>query len=87
MFKNVRKKAIHRYEQFMQKYELQGMAGEGAYGLVRRAIERNNPSHVVAVKTFKSKIVRSGEGVPVTVCREINVRQILISLFFFSLIC
>jgi len=75
MTHRLREKAIKAvYDNYINKYEIIGRIGEGAYGVVRKAHERANPSVVVAVKTFKPKIQREGEGIPLTVCREINVR-------------
>lgn len=69
-------KTLKRYEAFLNKYEFIGKIGEGAYGVVRKACHKNNPSQVVAIKSFKLKIARDGEGVPLTVCREINVTRV-----------
>jgi cyclin-dependent kinase 8/11 len=73
MTQTLRYKSEQRYETFLKKYEIVGKIGEGAYGIVRRAFEKNNRSNDVAIKTFKLKITREGEGIPVTVCREINL--------------
>jgi serine/threonine protein kinase len=73
MTQALKEQSKQRYEIFMKKYEIVGKIGEGAYGIVKRAFERSNKTNEVAIKTFKLKITREGEGIPVTVCREINV--------------
>ncbi|KAL0477940.1 cyclin-dependent kinase [Acrasis kona] len=72
MTQTLRDKSSQRYDVFLKKYDIVGKIGEGAYGIVRRASERTTKTDV-AIKTFKLKITREGEGIPVTVCREINL--------------
>jgi serine/threonine protein kinase len=74
-------KTLKRYEAFLNKYEFIGKIGEGAYGVVRKACHKNNPSQFVAIKSFKLRIARDGEGVPLTVCREINVTHVTWSTY------
>jgi serine/threonine protein kinase len=74
MTQTLKEKSKQRFEVFLNKYDITGKIGEGAYGIVRKAKVRGTVDEV-AIKTFKLKITREGEGIPVTVCREINVRN------------
>ena len=58
------------------KYEFEYCVGEGAFGFVYKAKERDNPSQLVAIKVFKK--AKEGEGISFTICREIAVRVSLI---------
>lgn len=72
MWKSLREKAKKAYYDSIQKYQILGKIGEGAYGVVKKAVDKNQKVNV-AIKQFKTRITRDGEGIPLTVCREINV--------------
>ncbi|KAL9656288.1 hypothetical protein ABK040_007901 [Willaertia magna] len=72
MTSRIREKTLKRYRNFDSKYDIIGRIGEGAYGIVRVAKDRSN-SQKVAVKSFKLKLARESEGIPLTICREINL--------------
>lgn len=55
-----------------EKYEFGPLVGEGAFGFVYRAAERNINSNTVAIKEFKK--VKDGEGISFSLVREIAVR-------------
>lgn len=74
MTSKLKEKAVKAYEIFVNKYEVVGKIGEGSYGIVKRAKEKSNPNaQHVAIKHFKLRQNRDGEGIPVTILREINV--------------
>ncbi|KAL9651206.1 hypothetical protein ABK040_008277 [Willaertia magna] len=73
MTTRLREKTLKRFNNFYAKYDILGRIGEGAYGVVRVAKDKNNSSQLVAVKSFKLKLARESEGIPLTICREINI--------------
>ncbi|KAG2391848.1 hypothetical protein C9374_013333 [Naegleria lovaniensis] len=68
----LKEKTFKKYKTLDQRYETIGRIGEGAYGIVRVARELSS-SHRVAVKSFKLKLTRESEGIPFSICREINL--------------
>lgn len=72
MTSRLREKSQQRYESFVKRCKVIGRIGEGAYGVVRLGRERETDQKV-AIKTFKLKMAREGEGIPITVCRELNL--------------
>ena len=73
MTTRLREKSLQRHESFLKRYEVIGKIGEGAFGIVRLARDKERNNEQVAMKSFKLKLTREGEGVPITVCREINL--------------
>jgi serine/threonine protein kinase len=72
MTTRLREKSRQNHEAFHKRYDIIGKIGEGAYGIVRLVRDRQTGEQV-AMKTFKLKLTREGEGIPITVCREINL--------------
>jgi len=65
------------------KYEFEYCVGEGAFGFVHKARQRDKPSNLVAIKAFK-KANKDGEGISFTICREIAVRADALTLYPFG---
>ena len=53
----------------MDRYEELKLIGEGAYGTVFKARDRNNDGHMVALKKVRVPLVET--GVPISILREI----------------
>lgn len=70
--KTLQEKSSQRYQNFLKKYETIGKMGEGAYGVVTKAVLRDDKDKYFAIKKFHGKS-REGEGIQQTVIREINV--------------
>lgn len=73
MTSRLREKSQLKLESFTKRYEVIGRIGEGAYGVVRLAYDKES-NQKVAMKSLKPNLTqREGEGIPISVCREINV--------------
>lgn len=58
----------------MQKYEILGVIGEGAYGVVLRC-RHNETKEVLAIKKFKES--EEDENVKKTTVREVKILKVL----------
>ena len=58
----------------MNKYEIQGIVGEGAYGIVYKAKNKEN-GEIVAIKKFKES--EEDEVVKKTTLREVKMLRTL----------
>lgn len=66
------KKATDKYEEYKKKYEVYvGKVGEGAYGLVKKGRDVSS-NQLIALKIFR-RLQREGEGIPLTVLRELTL--------------
>ncbi len=53
------------------KYTIHGCVGAGTYGVVYKAVCKDDPKRVVAIK--KLRLTREGDGLSLTACREVGL--------------